>query len=94
MAKSVSPDLYERYEQLILEMSLAIQMYRGTALIRKDSYLSDLEIAERLGLPVEDVPEIRCIAEIDLVPPERWMASDDWKRVKARHALVKRKEDG
>ncbi len=68
MTKLVSSDIYEAYKQIILEMSPAIQVYKGTILIRDNSSLTDLEIAERLGLPVELVTEIRCIAEIDLVP--------------------------
>ena len=68
MTKLVSTEIYEAYKQIILEMSPAIQVYNGATLIRDESSLTDLEIAERLGLPVELVTEIRCIAEIDLAP--------------------------
>jgi DNA-directed RNA polymerase specialized sigma subunit len=91
VTKSVSPDLYEKYKQVILEMSPAIQEYRRTTMIRQNSCLSDLEIAERLGLSVEEVAEIRCIAEVDLVPLERWIDSDNWKQAKTGYASVKQK---
>jgi hypothetical protein len=80
MTRLVSSELYEAYKQTILEMSPAIQVYRGTTMIRDESCLSDQEIADRLGLPVEVVTEIRCIAEIDLAPLEDWMQSDRWRR--------------
>ena len=71
MTKKNPTDLYETHKHKILEMSLAIQKYHGTIQIRKDSSLSDNEIAQRLELPVEVVTEIRCIAEIDLAPMEQ-----------------------
>ena len=87
MAKYVSPELYNKYKQQILEMSPAIQHYEGTQIIRETSCLSDQEIAEKLGLDVSDVTEIRCIAEIELLPPDTWMKSAQWKQAKARKAL-------
>ena len=87
MAKYVSPELYNKYKQQILEMSPAIQYYEGTQIIRETSCLSDQEIAEKLGLDVSDVTEIRCIAEIELLPPDTWMKSAQWKQAKARKAL-------
>ena len=84
MAKYVSPQLYDRYKHQVLEMSLAIQVFDGTVGRRESSSLSDPEIAERLGLDVEDVTEIRCIAEVDLLPAETWLRSDDGKRERAR----------
>ena len=83
MSGYVSPELYNKYKQQILEMSLAIQYYEGTALIRQSSCLSDREIADRLGLDVEQVTEIRCIAELDLLPADAWLNSAEWKRQKA-----------
>ncbi len=71
-------------------MSPAIQYYQGTVLQRQSSSLSDQEIAERLGLDVEDVTEIRCIAELDLLPADTWIRSANWKRDKARESLAKR----
>ena len=83
MSKTVPPGLYHRYKYQVLEMSPAIQFYEGTRLRRDTSCLSDREIAERLGLDVDDVTEIRCIAEVELLPPDTWVKSAAWKREKA-----------
>ena len=73
-------------------MSLVIQYYQGTTVQRKNSCLTDQEIAERLGLSVDGVTEIRCIAEIDLLPVDTWLKSADWKREKAKRSFeIKRR---
>ena len=90
MAKYVSPELYHKYKHQVLEMGLAIQYYEGTTAVRESSSLSDQEIADRLGLDAEDVTEIRCIAEIDLLPTDAWIKSDNWKREMARKPFKKR----
>ena len=90
MPKNVSPELYEKYKGKILEMSAAIQCYDGTSVRRETSSLTDREIAERLNLDVEDVTEIRCIAELDLLPADTWLESANWKREKTRKALGRR----
>ena len=90
MSKYVSPELYNKFKHRILEMSPAIQHYEGTAMQRESSCLSDQEIADRLGLDVDDVTEIRCIAEIDLLPADVWIQSDNWKREKARNSFGKK----
>ena len=87
MSKYVSPELYHKYKHRVLEMSPAIQYYEGTTLQRGSSSLSDQEIADRLELDVADVTEIRCIAEIDLLPANIWLKSANWKREKARNAF-------
>ena len=89
MSKHVSPELYHKYKHQVLEMGLAIQYYEGTIAAKETSSLSDQEIADRLGLDVEDVTEIRYIAEIDLLPADAWIKSDNWKREKARHSTLK-----
>ena len=90
MAKYVSHELYNKYKHQVLEMGLAIQYYEGTTAVRESSSLSDQEIADRLGLDVEDVTEIRCIAEIDLLPADAWITSDNWKREMAQKSLRER----
>ena len=90
MSKYVSPELYHKYKHRVLEMSPAIQYYQGTVAQRESSSLSDREIAERLGLDIEDVTEIRCIAELDLLPADTWISSYNWKRDKVRKSLGKR----
>jgi hypothetical protein len=87
MFQYVSPELYEKYKQKVLEMSPAIQCYEGTKLMREHSCLTDEEIADRLCLDVDQVTEIRCIAEIDLLPADTWLKSAEWKRQKARRIL-------
>ena len=89
MAKYISPELYHKYKHQVLEMGLAIQYYEGTTAIRESSSLSDQEIADRLGLDVNDVIEIRCIAEIDLLPADAWIKSDNWKREMAQKPFKK-----
>ena len=91
MPKYISPELYNKYKHQVLEMSLAIQYYEGTVAKRESSSLSDQEIADRLGLDVADVTEIRCIAEVDLLPADSWIQSADWKREKARKSFEKRR---
>lgn len=94
MPKHISPELYQRYKHQVLEMSLAIQYYQGTVAQRESSSLSDQEIAERLSLDVEDVTEIRCIAELDLLPTDTWIKSDNWRRDKARKSLGSGGQEG
>jgi DNA-directed RNA polymerase specialized sigma subunit len=90
MSKYISPELYHKYKHQVLEMSPAIQYYEGTIALRESSSLSDQEIADRLGLDAEDVTEIRCIAEIDLLPADTWIKSDNWKREMAQKPFKKR----
>ena len=87
MSRYVSPELYNKYKHKIIEMSPAIQCYEGIRLVRDSSCLTDEEIAERLGLDVEDVTEIRCIAEIELLPADAWLQSERHKREKARRSV-------
>ncbi len=94
MPKYVSPELYEKYKHQILEMSCAIQYYEGTVAVRESSSLTDQEIADKLGLGVDDVTEIRCIAEVDLLPADTWMQSDNWKREQAAKFFGKRGSGG
>ena len=89
MPKYVSTELYHKYKYQVLEMSPAIQYYQGTVVQRESSSLSDLEIADKLGLDVEDVTEIRCIAEIDLAPENAWIEADNWKRDKVQMSFKK-----
>ena len=91
MSKHVSPELYNKYKRRILEMSPAIQYYEGRVARRQSSSLSDREIADRLGLDVDDVTEIRCIAEVDLLPADTWIQSANWKREKVRKSLGPRR---
>ena len=89
MPKYVSPELYNKYKHQILEMSLAIQYYEGTMARRESSSLSDQEIADRLRLDVDDVTEIRCIAESELLPADAWLQSAKWQQEAALKVFKK-----
>jgi hypothetical protein len=93
MFKYVSPELYNQYKYQVLEMSPAIQYYEGTTAIRESIGLSDQEIADRLGMDVDDVTEIRCMAEIDLIPADTWIKSAQWKREQADKYFTRRKSN-
>jgi hypothetical protein len=94
MSKYVSPELYEKYKNQIYEMSCAIQVYEGTVAVRESHSLTDQEIADKLGLDVNDVTEIRCIAEVEVLPADTWMNSDKWKREQAAKFFDKRRLGG
>ena len=90
MDKYLDPEIYNKYKQQVLDMSLAVQYYVGLEQQRESSCLSDGEIAQRLGLSVQEVSEIRTIAENDLMPADTWMKSDEEKRRKAKAFFSKR----
>ncbi|MFC2011460.1 hypothetical protein ACFLUR_04155 [Chloroflexota bacterium] len=90
MDKYLTPEIYNKYKQQVLDMSLAVQYYVGLEQQRESSCLSDGEIAKRLGLSVEEVREIRTIAENDLLPADTWMKSDEEKRRKSKKFFSKR----
>ena len=92
MSRFVSPELYHKYKQQVLELSPSIQYYEGTTLKRESSCFTDREIADRMGLEVDEVTEIRCIAEIDLLPADAWLKGHDWKREKVRQASKSEEE--
>ena len=66
----VDPDTYHKYKDEILELSNGIQINFQEYLPadKRQPALSDEEIAERLGLEVRVVREIRCVAERDRYP--------------------------
>jgi hypothetical protein len=87
MGREIDPGLYDRYKHRIMELGLAVQTYQGDRQIRDHSCLSDGEIADRLGLTRKQVTEIRCIAEVDLIPLQAWQKSDQWKKDKLASAF-------
>ena len=78
----VDPDLYDRYRKEIVALTNSYQVDINEFLpddgTRKRG-LSDAEIAERLGLDVRDVTEIRVVAEHDEYPIEEYEASARFK---------------
>jgi len=90
MGKYISPEIYNKYKQQVLDMSLAVQNYVGIEQQRVDTSLTDAEMAERLGLTAAQVREIRTIAFNDLHPADMWLNSDDEKRMKCQRYFKKR----
>ena len=77
MARPVAPGLYERYREAVLSYSNGVQRIED-GLVRRG--LSDDEIAEKLGLTVAEVEEIRCVAEIDLAELSWWDEAESFKQ--------------
>jgi len=90
MDKYLTPEIYNKYQQQVLDMSLGVEYYVGLEQQSESSCLSDGEIAKRLGLSVQEVREIRTIAENDLLPADTWMKSDEEKRRKSKTFFSKR----
>jgi DNA-directed RNA polymerase sigma subunit (sigma70/sigma32) len=76
MAEFVSMDLYNRYKEDVWKLTNAKQRLEPG---KDHRGLTDQEIAARLGLTVEEVTEIRCIAENDKISLEAHFAADDIK---------------
>ena len=77
----VDPDLYEAHREEVVAWSNSFQVDRHEFLPegQRKRGLSDLEIAERLGLDVRDVTEIRVVAENDQYPIEEYEAAARFK---------------
>ena len=65
MFKTISPKLYQKYKDQVLDQSNARQRYEASANLRG---LTDKEIAEKLGLSEDEVTEIRILAELETPP--------------------------
>lgn len=63
----VDPETYNKYKDEILELSHAVQVNFQEHLPadKRQPGLSDKQIAEKLGLDIQVVREIRCVAERD-----------------------------
>lgn len=76
MPRFVSIELYNRYKDEVWKLTNAKQRLEAG---RQHRGLTDREIGERLGLTVEEVIEIRSIAENDLIPTESYLEAEDVK---------------
>lgn len=76
MPRFVSMELYERYKDRVWNLTNARQRFVPG---KEHRGLTDAEIASRLGLGVEEVTEIRCIAEKEKIPLENYLDADDTK---------------
>jgi DNA-directed RNA polymerase sigma subunit (sigma70/sigma32) len=82
MPRFVSMDLYNRYKEDVWKLTNAKQRLEPGKAHRG---LTDQEIASRLGLTVEEVIEIRCIAENDNISLEAHLDADDTKEKRFSH---------
>ena len=69
-------DVYERYKDEVWKLTNAKQRLEPG---KKHRGLTDEEIASKLGLTVEEVIEIRCIAENDNISLEAYLDADNTK---------------
>jgi DNA-directed RNA polymerase specialized sigma subunit len=76
MSGFVSMDLYKRYKEDVWKLTNAKQRFEPG---KPNRGLTDKEIAARLGLTVEEVVEIRCIAENDKISLEAHLDADGTK---------------
>lgn len=76
MPKPVSITLYEQYKEEVWRLTNARQRLEPG---KETRGLSDREIADRLGLGVEDVTEIRTIVENEKIPLEHYLEADEVK---------------
>ena len=76
MPRFVSMDVYERYKDEVWKLTNAKQRLEPG---KKHRGLTDDEIASKLGLTVEEVIEIRCIAENDNISLEAYLDADNTK---------------
>ena len=78
---TVDPEMYERYKDRVLELSNSHQVdineFLGQGERRRG--LSDDEIAERLGLEIRDVTEIRVVAERDAQTLAEFQKASEFK---------------
>jgi hypothetical protein len=80
-------DLYHRYKDEVWKLTNANQRYEPGKARRG---LSDKEIAARLKLTVEEVIEIRCIAENEMIPLENYLDAEDIKERRYRKLPAKK----
>jgi hypothetical protein len=78
MPRFLSMELYHRYKEDVWRLTNARQRYEPGKALRG---LTDSEIASGLGLSVEEVIEIRSIAEKEKIPLEFYL---DAERVKEK----------
>lgn len=82
----VDPDTYNKYKDEILELSHAVQVNFQEHLPaeKRQPGLTDQQIADKLGLELEVVREIRCVAERDKYPIDEFEAAIRFKEKACR----------
>jgi hypothetical protein len=81
MPRFIRTDLYNRYKDEVWKLTNARQRYEPGKARRG---LSDKEIAARLKLTVQEVTEIRCVAENEMIPLENYLDAEDIKEGRYR----------
>ncbi len=87
----VDPDTYNKYKDEILAMSHAVQINFQEQLPadKRQPGFSDKQIAEKLGLEVQVVREIRCVAERDKYSLDEFEEAIRFKEKACRDYSVK-----
>jgi len=77
----VDPQTYRKYKDEVIELSHSVQINAQEQLpaAKRQSGLSDSQIADRLGLEERVVREIRCVAERDRYPIDEFEAAIRFK---------------
>ena len=98
----VDPETYKKYKDEVLEMSHAVQINFQEHLPadKRQPGFSDKQIAEKLGLELKVVREIRCVAERDKYPLDEFEEAIRFKEkachdysVKGMSAVMKKYVD-
>jgi hypothetical protein len=82
----VDPETYNKYKDEILELSHAVQVNFQEHLPadKRQPGLTDQQIADKLGLELKIVREIRCVAERDKYPIDEFEAAIRFKEKACR----------
>lgn len=77
----VDPATYNKYKDQVLELSHAVQVNFQEHLPadKRQPGLTDQQIADKLGLDLQTVREIRCVAERDKYPLDEFEAAIRFK---------------
>ena len=87
MPRFVSMDLYERYKGEVFKLTNARQRLEPGKTHRG---LTDEEIASKLVLTVEEVTEIRCIAEKESIDLNDYLDAEETKEKRFKMSSTKR----
>ena len=77
----VDPETYRKYKDQVLETSHSVQIncQEHLPVDKRQTPLSDGQIAEQLGIEERTVREIRCVAERDKYPIDEFEAAIRFK---------------
>lgn len=87
MPRFVRMDVYNRYRDEVWKLTNAKQRHEPGKAGRG---LSDKEIADRLNLSLEEVIEIRSVAELEMIPLENYLDAEHIKEKRYRKRPTKK----